>query len=203
MSSLIVERYSEEKKAEEPVDIIAKEDGTPSWRGGTSWRRDNVWVQEFEPEKGYQNNGSAEGSGRCVGQVQVIITVLDHQRPNSKGRPQRYTGALFELKRWINRGATHPVHGMHEVENFPPNTSQNSRLLGPRRFYDLSHIIRSAHLVPANQARTRFYVNNFIDWDQYNTVYDPDFMASGKQTADEWEKQKRQEKCKTRKKRKS
>ncbi len=144
-----------------------------------------------------------KSSERCVEQVQIIIIMLNHQQLNFKKWSQRYTKMLFKLKRWINREATHSVHDMHEVKNFSSNTSQNSRLLNSCHFYDLSYIIRNAHLVFANQMCIRFYINNFIDWNQYNTVYDLNFMTSNKQIIDKWKKQKRQEKCKMYKKRKN
>ncbi len=127
-----------------------------------------------------------KSSERCVEQVQIIIIVLNHQRLNFKKRSQRYTEALFKLKRWINKEVTHSMHDMHEVKNFSSNTSQNSRLLDFRHFYNLLHIIRSAHLVSANQMCIKFYVNNFINWNQYNTVYDLNFMTSDKQIINVW-----------------
>ncbi len=196
MFFLIVERYSEEKKIKKSVNIIIKKNDTFSWWKEISWWRDNVWVQKSESKKDYQNNKSMKSSERCVEQVQIIIIVLNHQRLNFKKWSQRYTETLFELKCWINREVTHSMHNMHEVKNFSLNTFQNSRLLNSCRFYDLLHIIHNAHLVSANQTRIRFYINNFIDWNQYNTVYDSNFMTSDKQIVDEWEKQKHQKKYK-------
>ncbi len=129
--------------------------------------------------------------------------MLNHQRLNFKKWSQRYTEMLFKLKRWINREVTHSMHDMHEVQNFSLNTSQNSRLLDSCCFYNLLHIICNVHLVFANQTCIRFYINNFIDCDQYNTVYDLNFMTSDKQIIDKWEKQKHQEKCKMCKKHKN
>ena len=203
MFFLIVERYSEEKKIEKSVDIIIKKNDTFSWCEEILWQRDNVWVQKSESKKDYQNNESMKSSERCVEQIQIIIIMLNYQWFNFKKWSQRYTEMLFELKRWINKEATHSMHDMHEVKNFSSNTFQNSRLLDSCRFYNLLHIIRSAHLVSANQTRIRFYVNNFINWNQYNTVYDLNFMTSNKQIVDEWKKQKRQEKYKMCKKRKN
>ena len=196
MFFLIVKRYSEEKKIKKSVNIIIKKNDTLSWCEKILRWRDNVWIQKSESKKDYQNNKLMKSSEKCVEQVQIIIIILDYQRLNFKKWSQRYTETLFKLKHWINKKATHSVHDMHEVKNFSSNTFQNSRLLNSCHFYDLLHIIRSAHLVSANQMHIRFYVNNFIDWNQYNTVYDSNFMTSDKQIVDEWEKQKHQEKYK-------
>jgi FMN phosphatase YigB (HAD superfamily) len=37
----------------------------------------------------------------------------------------------------------------------------------------MAEIIRSAHVVPGSKAGW-FCINNYIDWDQYNTLYDLD-----------------------------
>ena len=104
-----------------------------------------------------------------MGRLLLIVSVLDHERLRTNGRPRIYTGAFIEVMRWVNRGAADKVHGMFEVESIPVSTSRNPRSLGSRRFYELPHVIRSVHLVPSNEHCTKSYVNNFIDWDQYNT----------------------------------
>ncbi|KAH5665864.1 hypothetical protein HBI44_224430 [Parastagonospora nodorum] len=49
------------------------------------------------------------------------------------------------------------------------------------KFYDLSTIIRSVHLVPRDlpnlttRTTMSYYVNNYIDWDEYNCLYSPTF----------------------------
>jgi hypothetical protein len=110
---------------------------------------------------------------------------------------------LVELKRWVNREVTHSMHDMYEVKNLSLNTTQNSRLLNFHCFYDFLHIIYNVHFVFANQLHIKFYINNFIDWNQYNTVYDSNFIINNKQIINEWKKQKHQEKYKIYKKHKN
>lgn len=43
---------------------------------------------------------------------------------------------------------------------------------------------RSAHVVPRDQDKFVFYVNNYIDWDYFNQLYDPDCMEKSIQNAD-------------------
>jgi len=52
---------------------------------------------------------------------------------------------------------------MYEVINYLKNISKNLKLLQFRRFYNMSHIIRSVYLVLANQECTKYYVSNFIN----------------------------------------
>ena len=39
-------------------------------------------------------------------------------------------------------------------------------------------------MVPRDQDKFVFYVNNYIDWDQFNQLYDPDWMEKGIRNAD-------------------
>ena len=35
-------------------------------------------------------------------------------------------------------------------------------------------VLYNAYLIPKNQNKFVFYVNNYIDWDQFNKLYNPD-----------------------------
>ena len=43
--------------------------------------------------------------------------------------------------------------------------------------YSLENVIRSVHVIPTSAEHESFYVNNYIDWDHYNTTFCE--MASG------------------------
>ncbi len=51
--------------------------------------------------------------------------------------------------------------------------AENSCNLGAHRIIEISSILCSAHVVPKDQDKVVFYVNNYIDWDQFNQLYDP------------------------------
>jgi hypothetical protein len=156
----------------------------PTWQGGKEWRRDYVWVQDSEA------GDMSMLDGRRVGQVKAIVTVIDDSRHDSKGAPVYYTGAFIELLRLKRNGQVHSVHGMVEVEDWPQMLSQNPRDIGHRCFFDMSTILRSAHVIPTGNAGV-YYINNYVDWDQYNTIFDPDFLANGTRDADRIAKQYR------------
>lgn len=54
----------------------------------------------------------------------------------------------------------------------------------------MSTILRSAHIILAGNSRT-YYINHYVDWDQYNAIYDLDFFANGIREADVIAKQYR------------
>jgi hypothetical protein len=154
----------------------------PKWHHGTEWRRDWVWVQEHENSN--ITNGSIHPlGGRLIGQLQLIISVQDPDMLDDQGIPLKYTAALVRLVRFRNNGKPHKVHGMIELEEWPGSQALHAKKLAHCCFYDMSTIIRSAHIVPAWSATT-YFINNYIDWDQYNTCYDPDFLENGIRDAD-------------------
>ena len=148
-----------------------------SWQKGKEWRHDYVWVQDIEADD------KSSLSGRKVGQVQAIITIVDDSRHDSKGAPVQYTGVFIDLLRLRNNGQVHSVHGMVEVEDWPQVRTQNPRNISHRCFFDMSTILRSAHIIPTNNLGS-YYVNNYVDWDQYNIIFDPDFLTNGIRDAD-------------------
>jgi Plavaka transposase len=165
---------------------------SPNWqgKGGDSWRRDFVWVQEYE------ENGGRPLNGKRVGQLQLIVSVRDHERQvNLKGKCKSavYTGALIDIFQPLRGGCPHEIHGMVEVQQ--DVAVRRKRNIGNQRFYAMENILRSAHLIPT-KSRTEvedgshvvFYVNNYVDWEQYNTLYDADFEKTGRRLADRWYK---------------
>ena len=73
---------------------------------------------------------------------------------------------------------------MMELEKMRTSTTENPRNLGAHRIIEISLVLRSAHVVPKDQDKFVFYVNNYIDWDQFNQLYDPDWMKKGIRNAD-------------------
>ena len=162
----------------------------PNWQGKFgSWRRDYVFVQEHERHSVGCRRGPSVMEGKMVGQLQLIITVADPERKNEQGNCVKYSGALIELLRFRNSGAINHRHGMVEVETWLRDDVLNPRGIGARRIYQMSTILRSAHLVPTGLHDGVHYINNYIDWDTYNTVYDPDFHDQGTRAAYKYAKQ--------------
>ena len=116
------------------------------------------------------------------------MLVLDYATRNVNGTPAWYTRAFIDLLRLKNSGKPNKVHGMVEVEDWPVLGAKNPRKLGHRCFFEMSTILRSAHIIPSGTPGM-YYINHYVDWDQYNTIYDLDFFANGIREADVIEKQ--------------
>ena len=60
---------------------------------------------------------------------------------------------------------------MFEARVSSKNKSKKFKKLNHYCFYDLCNIIRNVYFISTNQSCTRFFINNFIDWNQYNTIF--------------------------------
>ena len=73
---------------------------------------------------------------------------------------------------------------MVEAECWRDLTSLNSRILTNRKLILLPNIIRSMHVVPTERNPIFWYINNYIHWEQFNTLYNPEFLPIGTRVAD-------------------
>ncbi len=65
---------------------------------------------------------------------------------------------------------------MIEFEKMRVSIAENPYNLGAHWIIERSSILCSAYVVPRNQDKVVFYINNCVDWDQFNQLYDPDWM---------------------------
>ncbi|KAH6510364.1 hypothetical protein HBI81_260520 [Parastagonospora nodorum] len=152
----------------------------PNWQQTGLWRRDYVWVQEFEHGDNRRQSRTVT-DGRVVAQLHLILTIIDHTRYDKDGKHMAYIGAFSEVLLFNNNGQIDNTTGMLSVRRRAWNAAPKRRTLQAFKFYDLSTIIRPVHLVPRDlpDSTTRttmsYYVNNYIDWDEYNRLYSPTF----------------------------
>ena len=158
-------------------------------------------MQEYTEEI---TRGSVLG-GRRLGELQLIISVQDHERSrmiaDDDGIPRKksavYTGALLDRLQVLNSGRPHEIHGMVEAQHCGLSMLTNSsetcwssqagkHNFGCRNFYYVFTGERDTKraCIPTSAEHESFHdVNNYIDWDQYNTLYDPNFLQNGKRLA--------------------
>ena len=73
---------------------------------------------------------------------------------------------------------------MVEFEKWRASIAKNCRNLSAYQILEISLILRNAHVISRDQERIVFYVNNHIDWDQFNQLYDSDWLSKAIQNAD-------------------
>ena len=96
------------------------------------------------------------------------MTVADLKRFIPKGKPVTYIGAFVELYNSRNSRQVHEIHKIIELKKMRALTVENPRNLGTHRIIEILLVLRSVHIVPRDQNKFVFYVNNYIDWDQFN-----------------------------------
>ena len=73
---------------------------------------------------------------------------------------------------------------MIELEKIYTLTTENPRNLGTHQMIKISSILRSTHMVFRDQDKFVFYVNHYIDWDQFKQLYDLEQIEKGVKNAD-------------------
>ncbi len=73
---------------------------------------------------------------------------------------------------------------MVELDKWHASTAENSHNLGADYIIEISLVLHSAYVVLRDQDRIVFYVNNYIDWDRFNELYDADWFNKGIQNVD-------------------
>ncbi len=110
--------------------------------------------------------------------------MADPERFTPKDRPIIYTRVLVELYNWRNRGQVYEIYGIIKLKKICASIAENPRNLDAHRIIKISSILHSAHIVLRNQNKFVFYVNNYIDLDQFNKLYDPDWIEKGIRNSD-------------------
>ncbi|KAH4152390.1 hypothetical protein HBH43_235160 [Parastagonospora nodorum] len=124
----------------------------PNWQQIGLWRRDYVWLY-------------------------LILTIIDHICYDKDGKYMAYIGAFSEVLLFNNNEQIDNTTGMLSVRRRAWNAASKRWILQAFKFYDLSTIIRLVHLVPRDlpdlitRTTMSYYVNNYIDWDEYNRLY--------------------------------
>lgn len=57
---------------------------------------------------------------------------------------------------------------MVELEKYPIWRAENPLNLSAHQFYKISEVLQSAHIIPRDIKNKIFYVNNYIDWNQFH-----------------------------------
>src|SRR6266702_6193669 len=84
--------------------------------------------------------------GRLIGQLQLIVTILDIKRLDKYGVYMQYTGAMVELLQPLNHRLLYPIYGIVKVKRWP---YLNRQVLRNSCFYLMPFILQSTHIVLA------------------------------------------------------
>ncbi len=150
------------------------------------WWQDHVWMQKHQDEQ-HQATMSKSLNEKILNHLNLIVIILNHKRLNSN-KSSVYTEVLIKRLRKRHQELSHEIHDMIKMKNWSINLIRNSQKLETHRFYWLTNVIQSTHVMLMNENMNIYYVNNYIDWDQYNTLYDEDFLKKRHQKMNELDK---------------
>ena len=72
---------------------------------------------------------------------------------------------------------------MVELEKYPILKAENPLNLGGQQFYKISEVLQITHVVLRDTEDNIFYLNNYIDWDQFNQLYNPEWQTMRTQSS--------------------
>ncbi len=149
------------------------------WSNSGRSQQDYIQITEGEPR-----NKGRPWNGKLILKLLLTIIVPNSERFTPKGKSVTYTGVLVELYNWKNRGHVYEIHRIIELKKIRASIAENPCNLSTHQIIEISLVLHSAHVVPKDQDKILFYVNNYIDWDQFNQLYDLDWMEKGIRNVD-------------------
>ena len=142
----------------------------PNWMKSNQWLRHHAWIQEYAGATGHLR-------GQRIGQLQLIFTVHDIGARDEYGVPRQHQCVAMSILRPQNGGETHKIRGMEQWPNANRNTKQ---FLGGTRCYSIGQVLRAAHVLQSKHPGN-FVVNNYAAFDEFNTLYNPNFMEDNEE----------------------
>ncbi len=143
------------------------------------WRRDYVLIQKRLKE---MIEVSTLLNDQLSDQLWLILFIIDSLCQDNKSNELRHNDVLVELLKSCNEKTQHAMHEMIEIKHWSKDNVKNSRFFEVSWFFYLHTILRSVHVVSANDIFSEsnknkfFYINNFSDWDSYNSIYKKNFL---------------------------
>ena len=115
-------------------------------------------------------------------QLQLILFIINSLHQDNKNNKLWHYDVLVKLLKSCNEKTQYAVHEMIEIEHWFKDNVKNSCSFKASWFFHLHTILRSMHVVSANDSRSElnknkfFYINNFSDWNSYNLIYEKNFL---------------------------
>lgn len=102
------------------------------------------------------------------------MTIANPEQFDLKDKPVTYIGAFVKLDNQWNYAQVHEMYEIIELVKIRFLTAKNSYNLCAYWIIDISLLLYNTHVIPKNQDKFVFYVNNYIDWNLFNKLYNPD-----------------------------
>ena len=91
---------------------------------------------------------------------------------------------MIQTLKFRSGGRIDPTYSIVEVEEHRLPDAINDYSYISRRFYSLPSIIRIVYVIPRGLTDgPTYYINNYIDFDQFNILYDTGFLKAESRAA--------------------
>jgi hypothetical protein len=151
-----------------------------------TWRRDFVWAQKIISN---EKIVSRTIRSQTIDQILCILTIRNSERRDNKNKSQIYSDVLLNIKNSRNKNVSNEINEMIELNDWKKKMFKNLKNLEVNRFYTVTNVIENAHVLFNDW--DFYYVNNYIDWETYNTMNDETFLKSEISRAMNYKRQKR------------
>ena len=101
------------------------------------------------------------------------MIVLNSKRRDSQSKSIQYCEILLRMMRSQN-SRSNDIFEMMKIQLWINKEIENQRTLENNQMYDMTAIQRSVHVI-FNEKKD-YYVNNYVNWDSYNTIYNFNFL---------------------------
>jgi hypothetical protein len=143
-----------------------------------------MWIQkDIESIEKIDCNAFRE---KIIKQLQLIMTIINSQRVDEHHKSIRYCETFVNVMKSRNNEKFNDITEMISLKAWSRNHAANLRFLKFNRVNDVSSIIKSVHVM-SNDKR-ELYVNNYANWDVYNSIYVNDFMNIESRRATKYQK---------------
>ena len=109
---------------------------------------------------------------KFIDQIQIILIVQNSKKMKNRKNTMTYCEILIKLLRFQNHNIDKTMN-IFNLQFWINTIVKNSKLLNAIKFYVMSFVLRNVHVMFND--RDEYYVNNYIDWNIYNTIYNFDF----------------------------
>lgn len=123
---------------------------------------DYIWLGENELDK------KSLWKDKRIRRLLLIAIVVDLQQLDQKRKLVMYTRVFVELYNWRSRRLVHETYEIVKLEKYTILRAENCLNFGGIQFYKIFEVLWSAYIISKNTKDNTFYLNNYIDWDQFN-----------------------------------
>jgi hypothetical protein len=135
-----------------------------------NWRRNYVWIRE----EFFDQTFFSFFEKKLIDQMHCILIIRDSNVRNHKNKFLTHTNVMLNIKRSRHKKILNFISEMIELKNWRDEIARNLKNLRVNKIYDISIVIQSAHKIFSKSEH--YYVNNYVNWDTYNIIYDENFL---------------------------